>query len=89
MSLYTLSRNRKTTDWRWTAARVVLEFLQVCGYRHEPFMGMPALLDCILLAPVVPQQSTRNEGLRPGGGRSLAGQQCLGWLWHWRPGLGL
>lgn len=29
-SLYTLSRNRKTTDWRWTAARVVLEFLQVC-----------------------------------------------------------
>jgi hypothetical protein len=28
-SLFTLSKNRKTTDWRWTAARVVLEFLQV------------------------------------------------------------
>jgi hypothetical protein len=28
-SLYTLSKNRKATDLRWTAARVVLEFLQV------------------------------------------------------------
>jgi hypothetical protein len=28
-SLYTLSKNRKATDLRWTAARIVLEFLQV------------------------------------------------------------
>jgi hypothetical protein len=28
-SLYTLSKNRKATDIRWTAGRVVLEFLQV------------------------------------------------------------
>lgn len=28
-SLYTLSKNRKATDIRWTTARVVLEFLQV------------------------------------------------------------
>jgi hypothetical protein len=38
-SLYTLSRNRKTTDWRWTAARVVLEFLQVRKMGVKGFRG--------------------------------------------------
>jgi hypothetical protein len=33
-SLYTLSKNRKATDLRWTAARVVLEFLQVTRQQH-------------------------------------------------------
>lgn len=28
-SFFTLSKNRSTTDLRWTAARVLLEFLQV------------------------------------------------------------
>jgi hypothetical protein len=44
-SLYTLSRNRKTTDWRWTAARVVLEFLQVMWHRWR-------LLSCLKISKI-------------------------------------